>query len=161
ARPSPRPCCEESVTDHASTDTAYATWTSLQPITRPGDVPMRTPIAWVENRRGDHSLALLLSDSAPDRYGPTDALACLALGEAIRTQLGHYRGSLVHDARRRGASWRQIADALDTGVPAVQQLLRDWAAGQHRLYQAEPVAGRRLGLTAAEHQAVLDLIPDH
>ncbi|MEV6502207.1 hypothetical protein [Streptomyces prunicolor] len=149
------------MTDHAPADPAYATWTSLQPITRPGDVPMRTPIAWLENRWGDHSLALLLSGSALDRHGPTDALACLALGEAMRSQLGHYRGSLTHDARRRGASWRQIADALDTAVPAAQQLLQDWADGQHRLYQAEPVAGLPLGLTAAEHRAVLDLIPDH
>ncbi|MGW4513016.1 hypothetical protein ACWEO4_13620 [Streptomyces sp. NPDC004393] len=149
------------MTDHASTDTAYATWTSLQPITRPGDVPITTPIVWMENRRADHSLALLLSRHDPDRHGPTDALACLALGEAIRTELGHYRGSLVHDARLRGASWQQIADALDTDIPAAQQLLRDWANGQHRLYQAKPLSGHRLGLTTAGHQAVLDLIPDH
>ncbi|MYQ91478.1 hypothetical protein GTY20_09125 [Streptomyces sp. SID4946] len=139
---------------------SYETWEALQPITRPGEVPITTPIAWMENRRGDHSLALLLCRNDPHRHGPTDALACLALGEAIRTELGHYRGSLVHDARRRGASWQQIADALDTDVPTVQQLLRDWADGQHRLYQAEPVTGR-LGLSTAEHQAVLALIPDH
>ncbi|MER5380790.1 hypothetical protein ABT040_10970 [Streptomyces sp. NPDC002688] len=149
------------MTDHTSTHTAYATWTSLHPITRPGDVPITTPISWIENRRADHSLALLLSRHAPDRHGPTDALACLALGEAIRTELGHYRGSLVHDARRRSASWQQIADALDTDIPTAQQLLRDWADGQHRLYQSEPLSGHRLGLTAAEHHAVLDLIPDH
>ncbi|MFC7987429.1 hypothetical protein [Streptomyces sp. NPDC057336] len=111
------------MTDHASTDTAYQTWTSLQPITRPGDVPITTPIAWMENRRSDHCLALLLSRHAPDRHGPTDA--------------------------------------LDTDIPAAQQLLHDWADGQHRLYQAEPLSGHRLGLTAAGHQAVLDLIPDH
>ncbi|MGW6293835.1 hypothetical protein [Streptomyces sp. NPDC055058] len=149
--------------DHTSTDTAspHETWKSLQPITRPGDVPITTPIAWMESRRGDHSLALALSRNDPHSHGPTDALACLALGEAIRTELGHYRGSLVHDARRRGASWQQIADALATGVPTAQQLLRDWAAGQHRLYQAPGwTRGHRLGLTAAEHQAVLDLIPD-
>jgi hypothetical protein len=147
------------VTDQAPTDTAYETWKSLQPITRPGDVPITTPIAWMENRRADHSVALLLSRSDPDRHGPTDAQACLALGEAIRTDLGHYRGSLVHGARRRSASWQQIADALDTDVPNAQQLLCDWADGQHRLYQSEPVGGHRLGLNAAEHQAVLDLIP--
>ncbi|QDO42896.1 hypothetical protein FNV62_36420 [Streptomyces sp. RLB3-17] len=149
--------------DHAHTDTPYETWKSLQqPITRPGDVPFATPIAWMENRRGDHSLALLLSRSAPDRHGPTDALSCLALGEAIRTELGHHRGSLVHDARRLGADWQQIADALDTGIPAVQQLLRDWADGQRRLHQSYASAdGCRIALTAAEHQAALDLIPDH
>lgn len=146
---------------NTDTTTAYEQRKALQPITRPGDVPITTPIAWMENRRGDHSLVLLLSRGDPARHGATDALACLALGEAIRTELGHYRGSLVHDARRRGAIWQQIADALDTDVDTAQQLLRDWADGQHRLYQSTPAGGHRIGLSTADHQAVLDLIPDH
>lgn len=124
-------------------------------------MPITTPIAWMESRRSDHSLALLLSRSDPARHGATDALACLALGEAIRTELGHFRGSLVHDARLHGASWQQIADALDTDVDTAQRLLRDWADGQHRLYQSTPAASHRIGLSPADHQAALDLIPGH
>lgn len=94
-----------------------------------------------------------------ERGDAGDALAALALGESIRRQIESERGSRVHDAMTLGATWAQVAAALDITPDEARALLRAWADGQHHLYQGDVERGlaRPLGMDTTLHAAVLAL----
>lgn len=54
----------------------------------------------------------------------------------------------VHNALRAGATWAQIAGALDTSEAAARAAYRAWADGQHDMLRW---TGGRLGLSDAEY----------
>ncbi|WP_424893472.1 hypothetical protein [Streptomyces sp. XH2] len=148
--------------DPMSTD-AYKHWQELD-VRRPGDVPPATPLMWLAEKHQQHTDRLtnrLLPADFPhevERGTAGDALAVLALREAIHREMEHGRGVYLHDALQLGATWTEAAAALDLTPGEARELLRAWAEGQHTLYTASEERGEQpLGLSAEQHAAVLAL----
>ena len=138
-------------------------WNALE-IRRPGDVPVPTPLAWQIEKHGEHSDRLMNNVLPADfpyeveRGTADDALAVLALRESIRRDIEHGTGNRVHEALMLGATWRQVAAALDVDPGQARELLRAYADGQRRLwvgYEEEGV--KPIGFTADQHAAALAL----
>ncbi|MET7746176.1 hypothetical protein [Streptomyces sp. NPDC005385] len=148
--------------------TEHDRWQALQ-IRRPDEVRTTpggpVPLGWQAEKRTGHSARLMNTRLPADfphkveRGDEGDALAVLALGEAMRRDIEAGRGSDVRTAAELGATWRQIADALDTTPAHARGLLRAWATGQHRLYSGDRARGeaRPLGLDDERYGAVLAL----
>ncbi|MEV4438055.1 hypothetical protein AB0K09_03400 [Streptomyces sp. NPDC049577] len=146
-----------------STD-AYKHWQDLH-VTHPGDVPPATPLTWLAEKHQQHITRLtnrLLPADFPhevDRGTADDALAVLALREAIRREMEHGRGAYLHDALDLGATWNQAAAALDLTPDEARDLLRAWAEGQRKLHAGSEERGETpLGLSAEQYAAVLALV---
>lgn len=140
-----------------------ARWNALE-IRKPDQVPAVTPLAWQVAKLTDHADRLmnnLLPADFPhevERGTAGDALAVLALRESIRRDVEQGRGTRVHEALLLGASWREVARALDVETGEARELLRAWAQGQRNLWQRGEAEGRRpFGLDADAHAAVLAL----
>ncbi|MCQ6556156.1 hypothetical protein NPS70_23680 [Streptomyces sp. C10-9-1] len=87
-----------------------------------------------------------------------DALAVLALRESIRRDVEYGRGARVREALELGASWPEVARALDAEPDDARALLRTWAQGQRNLWLHNEAEGiRPFGLDADAHAAVLAL----
>ncbi|MEU7136742.1 hypothetical protein [Streptomyces sp. NPDC046261] len=145
-----------------STD-AYKHWQDLE-VCRPGDVPPATPLMWLAEKHQVHAdrltNRLLPADFTREADPATtdDALAVLALREAIRREMEYGRGAHVRDALQLGATWNEAAAALDITPDEARELLRAWAEGQRHLYTASEERGEQpLGLSAEQHAAVLAL----
>ncbi|MET7944372.1 hypothetical protein [Streptomyces sp. NPDC005302] len=148
--------------------TEHDRWQALQ-IRRPDEVRTSpggpVPLEWQAEKRTTHCIRLMntrLPANFPhtvERGDEGDALAVLALGEAMRRDIEAGRGSDVRIAAALGATWRQIADALDTTPAYARGLLRAWATGQRRLYSGDRARGetRPLGLDDEQYAAVLAL----
>lgn len=89
----------------------------------------------------------------PVRYGTGDTepltalehLELLAIGEYLARS---YKPSFeVHQALRAGATWRQVAYALDTDEAMTRVVYRAWADGQHDMLSW---TDGRLGMSDAE-----------
>ncbi|MEU2856785.1 hypothetical protein [Streptomyces syringium] len=146
-----------------STD-AYKQWQDLD-VRHPGDVPPATPLMWLAEKHQQHADRLtnrLLPADFPheiERGTAADALAVLALREAVRREMEHGRGVYLHDALQLGATWNEAAAALDLTPDEARELLRAWAAGQHKLYTGCEERGETpLGLSTEQHAAVLALV---
>ncbi|MFJ9818620.1 hypothetical protein ACIRU3_25845 [Streptomyces sp. NPDC101151] len=146
------------------TTDAHEHWKSLT-VRRPGDVPATTPLAWHVEKLTEHS-DRLMNNALPanfkyavQRGDAGDALAALALRESMHRDIEAQRGSRVREAIELGATWNQVADALDVTPGEARALLRDWAIGQHQLHQGDIDNGRTapLGLSAERHAAVVAL----
>ncbi|MEV5239112.1 hypothetical protein AB0K89_08360 [Streptomyces cinnamoneus] len=142
---------------------AYKHWQELQ-VCRPGDVPPATPLTWLAEKHQEHADRLtnrLLPAEfrhEAERGTADDALAVLALREAIRREAEYGRGAHVRDALQLGATWNQAAAALDLTPDEARRLLRVWAEGQRHLYTASEERGEQpLGLSAEQYAAVLAL----
>ncbi|MGY5099446.1 hypothetical protein [Streptomyces sp. 900105245] len=135
-------------------------WKALT-VRRPGDVPAATPLAWLVEKFTGHNDRLMNNALPADVTRPVqrsdagDALAALALHHDIEVQ----RASRVREAIELGATWSQVAAALDITPDAARALLRDWAQGQHRLHRDDVDRGlaRPLGLSSEGYAAVLAL----
>lgn len=146
-----------------STD-PYTRWTALE-VRRPADVPAATPLAWQVEKHGTHAdrmANLHLPQDFPhpvERGTAADALAVIALRESIRRDMEHGRAVSVRQAVELGATWREVAEALDVSPDQARELLRNWAEIQHRLHEGDVAAGRSvvLGLDADARAAVLAL----
>lgn len=147
-----------------TTDTR-ARWDALQ-IARPDDVPPFTPLSWLAEKEAEHSHRLMATRLPADYSHPVergtaaDALAGLALRESIRRRVDNERAVRVREALELGATWAEVAVALDVPVGEARELLRAWAEGQHRLYRGD-VADERprpFGLDDEAHAAVLALV---
>ncbi|MFE5847699.1 hypothetical protein ACFQ7N_39375 [Streptomyces niveus] len=135
---------------------------------RPDDVPAGTPLTSLAEKRTNAGLRLLnnrLPDDFPhqvDRGTAGDALTQIALGEAIRRTVRNQRGSTVAEALRLGATWDQVAAALDTTLLAAVDDLRVWAEGQrtlyHRLLAQNP--DNRIGLNDDGYHEVMLHVAD-
>lgn len=132
-------------------------------IHRPDDVPAGTPLASLVEKRAAAGLRLL-NNSVPDdfphqvdRGDAGDALTQLALDEAIRRTVRNERCSTVWEALRLGATWDQVAAALDTTELAVADDLRVWAEGQCTLYYQLLAENpdNRIGLDRETHDEVM------
>lgn len=142
----------------------HEAWQALD-VRTPDDVPAATPLAWISEKHTVHS-DRLMNNVLPDdwqyevqRGTAEDAVAVLALRERLRKDMESGRGTRVHEAARLGATWAQIAAALDLDEDQARDLLRDWADRQHALYVGDVEAGRErpLGLDADQCDAVLAL----
>ncbi|MFI8888248.1 hypothetical protein [Streptomyces sp. NPDC053813] len=139
-------------------------WKSLT-IRRPGDVPAATPLAWQIAKHTEHN-DRLMNNALPadfkydvERGDVGDALAVIALRESMRRDIEAGRGVRVREAIELGATWRQVAAALDVTPDDARALLRDWAERQHHLYRSDVDRGekRPLGINADRYSVVLAL----
>lgn len=149
--------------------TEYEQWHE-HTVRRPDDVRMPNggpvPLAWQCEKRTRHNDRLMNSRLPADfpydveRGGTDDVLAVLALEESMRRDIEAVRASRVREALALGATWAQVAAALDITPDDARQLLRTWAEAQHRLLYLRDVEegrGRPLGLNTDAYAAVLAL----
>lgn len=107
-----------------------------------------------------HAILEARGEYDPAKHGPADKyqplslderLEMLARGEVIAR---HYRHPTQIDwALRDGATWRQIAEAVDRTEEQVRAAYREWAEGQHRLWTDHD--GKLLGLDDAQYAEAL------
>ncbi|UUU21204.1 hypothetical protein [Streptomyces sp. DSM 40750] len=134
-------------------------------VRRPGDVPAATPLAWQIEKHTEHNdrlMNLALPADFPydvQRGDVGDALAVIALRESICRDIERGRGVRVREAMEPGATWREVADALDVDPEEARELLREWTDMQHDLHRRDVAGGRPLplGLDDDRHAAVLAL----
>ncbi|MGW3910525.1 hypothetical protein ACWEBX_03220 [Streptomyces sp. NPDC005070] len=149
-----------------STD-EYARWKSLK-IRRPDDVRTSpggpVPIGWQAEKRHEHADRLgnnLLPADFPydvERGDAGDALAVLTLGESMRRDLGYERSGRMHTALTLGATWQQVAEALDLTPDEARAVLREYADTQRRSWlQYEAEGTKPFGFSAEQHADVLAL----
>jgi hypothetical protein len=146
---------------------AYDRW-SRTPVRTPRDIPIAAPLSWLTERHQHHTRRLADADirqrhglTAPAAPHPAaDAVAALALGQAIRSRIGATRALEIRDALTSGATWAQVAAALETTPDHARDHVRRWAAGQARLHADDTAQGlpRPLGIDAEQHAAVLALV---
>ncbi|MFE0824156.1 hypothetical protein [Streptomyces sp. NPDC058847] len=142
----------------------YETW-KAQDIRRPLDVPGATPLRWQMEREAEHEARLMNNRLTLDYPHPVergtaaDALAVIALRESIRRDMENGRGVRVREALELGATWSEVAAALDVAPDEARELLRAWAGLQHQLHRNDVADGRErpLGIDDQEHAAVLAL----
>ncbi|MFH9820208.1 hypothetical protein [Streptomyces sp. NPDC017230] len=108
--------------------------TAEDTVRRPGDVPAGTPLTSLAQHRAEAGARLRTEHDRDQDAVVGDALTQLAVGEAIRRAVRSERGGMVAQALRLGATWDQVAAALDTTVLAAVDDLRVWAEGQRTLY---------------------------
>ncbi|MER7905391.1 hypothetical protein ABTX84_19175 [Streptomyces sp. NPDC095614] len=118
-------------------------------IRTPNDVPPATPLEWQLERVNVHEQRGL-------RGTAEDAVTVLALRENVRRELAR-TGLYISDARRMGATWQQIAGALDITTDEARERLRTWADGQEQLYRRDVADGRDrpIGISSEQHTATL------
>ena len=142
----------------------YDRWQALT-VRRPDDVPSATPLSWLVEKESEHAQLLFNNVLPLDRFPNTergdagDVLAVLALGEAIRRDVAYGRGSRVHEALRLGATWSQVAAALDITPDEARTVLQTYADGQRNLwlgYEAERI--KPFGFDADTYEAALALV---
>lgn len=133
-------------------------------IRRPDDVGYGVLLPWLAEKYFAHYHRLV------DRHLPSgchpgesatadDALAVLALGESIHRMLFRDRSWFVHDAMRWGATWNEVAAALDVTTGRARSVLRSYAETQRRLYEeTEGTGDRPLGYSAEKYRSALALI---
>jgi hypothetical protein len=158
----------DRITDHVQEDDhmtdPYQTWKALE-IRRPADVPGATPLRWQLEKETEHEARLMNNRLPADYPHPVehgtaaDALAVIALRESIRRDMKHGRAVRVREALELGATWSEVATALDVSPDEARALLREWADMQHRLHRGDVADGRPqpLGLDDEGHAAVLAL----
>ncbi|MEU4920680.1 hypothetical protein AB0G29_15130 [Streptomyces parvus] len=95
---------------------------------------------------------------AVERGDAGDVLALLALSESIRRDLAARCGGDIREVILLGATWTEVAAAIDATPDEARAVLRDWTERQHQLHQREVQSGRPLGSDADRHASVLALI---
>ena len=127
---------------------AYDHFHALE-IRTPDDVPPATPLEWQIERISVHEQRGL-------RGTADDAVTVLALRENVRRELAR-TGLYISDARRMGATWEQIAAALDITPDDARERLRTWADGQEQLHRRAVADGRPhpIGIDSEQHAATL------
>lgn len=142
-------------------------WQQLT-VRRPEDVRTQpggpVPLPWQMEKLTEHNDRLskrrLPADFPYDieRGDVGDSLAALALGTSIRRDIAREHAIRVREAIELGATWEQVAAALDISADEARSLLREWADNQRRLWLRYEADGTKpFGLDADEHAAVLAL----
>ncbi|MFI7099428.1 hypothetical protein ACIBK8_08725 [Streptomyces sp. NPDC050161] len=111
-------------------------------VRRSRDIPYETPLDWIHDKRRRHE----------EGGRAEDALAVLALGQALVKAGQAGQGEALYDALVRGATWREVALALGCRPEAARQMLREWAKDQYSEYE-----GVQLRFTVEEYRAALAL----
>jgi hypothetical protein len=148
-----------------STDDADTAFAATE-IHRPDDVADFTPLTSLAQKRSEAGLRLLnnaLPDDFPhpvERGTAGDALTHLALGEAIRRIVSNERCSTIRDALLLGATWDQVAAALDTTPDAVADELCVWAEAQRTLFRDLLATNpdNRIGLDDTAYEETMRLV---
>jgi hypothetical protein len=133
-------------------------WMSL-PIRRPDDVPSATPLSWQVEKHDEHNSRLMTNAAFLVRGDVGDALAVIALRESMRYDIEAGRGVRVREAIELGATWCEVAAALNVTPDNARTLLREWAEGQYNLHRNDVERGEKhpLGIDADRYAAVLAL----
>ncbi|MGW0366800.1 hypothetical protein [Streptomyces sp. NPDC002990] len=127
------------------------------PVRTPDDLPDGLPLAWLAERYDDHGDRLSNNalppdfDHAAERGTAQDAVARLALGEAIRRTVTAHYGNRIHEAVLLGATWNEVAAALGVSADEARTALRTHADQQRELRRQLEAEGSTLGLSAEEH----------
>ncbi|GHA31259.1 hypothetical protein GCM10010329_63370 [Streptomyces spiroverticillatus] len=133
-------------------------------IRRPDDVGYGVLLPWLAEKYFAHHHRLM------DRHLPSgchpgetatadDALAVLALGESMHRMLLRDRSWFVYDAMNWGATWNEVAAALDVTTGRARSVLRSYAETQRELYEeTEGTGDRPLGYSAEKYRSALALI---
>ncbi|MFF0361572.1 hypothetical protein [Streptomyces fungicidicus] len=93
-------------------------------------MPPFTSLSRLAEQRAAHDARLMNNRLPADHPHPVergtagDALAGLALGEAVRRHVKHEHGTRVREALELGASWSEVAAALDVSPDDARALLR-------------------------------------
>jgi len=91
-----------------------------------------------------------------EEYEPLNVdehLEVLATGELVARAYRHPAN--VDRALKAGATWEQVAAALDCDEAQARQDYRKWAEGQHRLWAGEYGGGGKFGMNDAEYTEAL------
>ncbi|MFE2294857.1 hypothetical protein [Streptomyces sp. NPDC059452] len=141
---------------------AYQHW-QAKAVRRPDDVTTATPLNWQTEKYGEAERRLTLRH-LPSATRPTeraiaaDALAKLALGESIRRTVLRYRAGAVHAALELGATWAEVAAALDSTTDEARAALRSYAEEQRQRYEDDRMAGQNpTGFSPEQHRSALAL----
>jgi hypothetical protein len=141
--------------------TATAVRTPDQVRTEPGGP---VPLTWQVEKLTEHTTRLSNAKLPADfpheveRGDAGDALAVLALSESIRRDAGRWQAVEIREALRLGATWTQVAAAIDATPDQARAVLRQWADGQRKLWLGYEAEGAKpFGLDADEYAAVLAL----
>lgn len=141
---------------------AYQHW-KAKAIRRPDDVTTTTPLSWQVEKYGEAEQRLTFRHLPPptrptDLATSTDALAVLALGESIRRTVVRYRGGTVHAALELGATWAEVATALNCTPDEARATLRSYAEEQRQRHEGDRMAGQNpTGLSPEQYRSVLEL----
>jgi hypothetical protein len=96
--------------------------------------------------RGEYDAAKYGPEGQYEPLTVSDRLEVIATGEVLAR---YYRHPVrIHHASEAGATWTQIASAMGTDEAQARQDYREWADGQHMLWQRYE---GRFGLDATEH----------
>ncbi|QES46692.1 hypothetical protein DEJ50_01320 [Streptomyces venezuelae] len=134
------------------------------PVRTPEDVPEGYPLAWLAERYDLHGEKLSnnalpegFDEKDAERGTADDAVARLALGEAIRRSVTGFHGNRIHEALLLGATWHEVAGALGIGTDQAREVLRSHADRQYRVRMELAAEGSSLGLSEEEHAVALAL----
>ncbi|MFB6627398.1 hypothetical protein ACFCWD_27125 [Streptomyces sp. NPDC056374] len=160
--PAPQPSATGRVTQPRSPGT-HEEW-QTRVIRRPDDVGYGILLHRKAEKYFEHHHRLM------DRHVPSgchpgetatagDALAVLALGEAIHHSVLSDRPWTVRDALQLGATWNEVAAALDGTTDEARSILRTYAEVQRQQYTETEMTGQRpSGYSPEEYRSVLALI---
>ncbi|MEU9336429.1 hypothetical protein AB0D49_25135 [Streptomyces sp. NPDC048290] len=133
-------------------------------IRRPDDVGYGIELPWQAEKYVAHHHRLLdrcvpLGCHPGERATAGDALAVLALGESIHREVFSDRAWSLHAAMRRGATWNEVAAALDVTTGRARSVLRSFAEGQRELNEeTSRIGDPPLGYSVEEYRSALALI---
>ncbi|MFJ7330980.1 hypothetical protein ACIQVN_32650 [Streptomyces cyaneofuscatus] len=147
---------------------AYQHW-KAKAVRRPDDVTITTPLTWQVEKYGEAERRLTArylpsAGHSTDPATVADALTKLALGETIRRTVLRYRGGSVHAALELGATWAEVATALDSTPDEARSALRSYAEDQRKRYEDDRMAGQNpTGLSPEQYRSALGLaeLGDH
>ncbi|MEU2076108.1 hypothetical protein [Streptomyces sp. NPDC013489] len=160
--PAPQPSATGRVTQPRSPGT-HEEW-QTRVIRRPDDVGYGILLHRKAEKYFEHHHRLM------DRHVPSgchpgetatagDALAVLALGAAIHHSVLSDRPWTVRDALQLGATWNEVAAALDGTTDEARSILRTYAEVQRQQYAETEMTGQRpSGYSPEEYRSVLALI---
>ncbi|WP_112491418.1 hypothetical protein [Streptomyces bacillaris] len=142
---------------------AYRHWQG-KAVRRPGDVTATTPLDWQVEKYREAERRLTLRHLPSAATGPTgrataDALTQLALSESVRRTVLRRRGGTVHAALELGATWSEVAAALDCSPDEARAALRSYAEEQRQRHEDDLRAGQNpTGLSPGQDRSALALV---
>ncbi|MFJ3094636.1 hypothetical protein [Streptomyces hydrogenans] len=102
-------------------------------IRRLDQIPPAVPLGWLVDQEAEYSLRLYANEFADYPHGIEergtvgDALALLAIQEAMVRNILHGRGGWIWETVRLGASWREVGAALGIEPDDARSILREWS----------------------------------
>lgn len=119
------------------------------------DRKMAAQTVAILRERGEFDAANPVHASMAERQplGADDWLEMMAAGEVIARYYRH--PAMLDHAAKAGATWDQIGAARGTSAEQAREDYREWADGQHSLWNSYGDGEHRFGLDDADYAAVL------